>query len=70
MSSQIQQSQAELQQVKDEAHTLSGEMAVKNSRLADLEATCRLLTVRRDIFQDQKEKLMESKAEISRELVR
>ncbi len=70
VSAQIQQSQSELQQVKDEAHTHLGEVAVKNSKLADVEVTCRLLTVRRDILREQRDKLAGSKTELSAELVR
>ncbi len=70
VSLKIQWSQNDVQLVKDEAHTLLGEVAVKNTKLADLEVSCKLLKLRRDILRGQKEKLAESKTELSGELVR
>lgn len=69
VSFRIQQCQVELQQMKERGDTLQGELVVKNMRLTDMQVKCKLLCVHRDILQEQRDKLSESKRQLVEELV-
>ena len=69
VSSKIQQCQLELQQTTEASHTLQGELVVKRLKLADLEVNAKLLTIRRGIAQEQRDKLAESRKQVIDELV-
>ena len=69
MSTRIQQCQVELQQTKERGHTLQGELVVKNMRLSDMQVKCKLLCVHRDILQEQRDKLSETKRQLVEDLV-
>ena len=55
--------------MREEAHLLQGKRVVKSTKLADLEVKCKLLTFRRKILQDQRDKLTETRKELADEKV-
>jgi len=55
--------------MKERGDTLQGELVVKNMRLTDMQVKCKLLCVHRDILQEQRDKLSESKRQLVEELV-
>lgn len=70
MNTQIEECQFKLEQTKEALHTKQGELAVKNSKLADVEMEVKLLQIRKAIKQAQKCDLIEAKEKTSREYVR
>ena len=65
----VQQCQLEADHVREKAHSLQGELAVKRSTLAGLEARGKLSSVRRAVLDAQKEALTETKRRLFAELV-
>ena len=55
--------------MRERTHALQGELVVKNMKLADMEVKCKLLCVCRNILQEQRDTLYESKRQLAKELV-
>ena len=70
MSGKTQECQFKLKQSREELHTKQGELAVKNSRLADIEVEVDFLQLRKGIIQAEENDLTEDIKKISKELVR
>ena len=58
------------EKTKNELHTKQKELAVKNSKLADVDMEVKLLQLKKNIIQSQKDNLLESNCKISKEFVR
>lgn len=65
----IELGKAEVLKTKEECRTKQGELAVKNNKLADLEAEVKQLTVRNGILQEQKDTLVQTREELVQHLV-
>lgn len=70
MNVKVQQCELKLEHAREEIHTKGGELAVKNSKLADVEMEVKLLQLRKAILTSQKEDRLEEKIKISEFYVR
>ena len=70
MYRKIEQGKADVLAAKEKYHTKQGELAVKKSTLADLEAEVKVLTVQKSILEEQKQSLTKDKEELTQALVR
>lgn len=70
MNVKIQELELKLEQTRDELHIKKGELAVKNSKLADVEMEVKLLQLRKGILIAQRREVTEAKNKTSEDYVR
>lgn len=70
VNGKIKELDLKLQQTREDLHTKNGELAVKNSKLADTEIEVKLLQLRKAILAAQKKDLIETKNKTSENYVR
>lgn len=58
-----------MEQTRDELHTKKGALAVKNSKLADVEMEVKLLQLRKEILTAQRNEEIEVKEKIAEDYV-
>lgn len=69
VKAKIVECQSNLEQTKDLLHTKQGELAVKTSKLADVEMEIKLLEVRKDILQTQKNDIAKENSKLLEDYV-
>jgi chromosome segregation ATPase len=70
VNADIQETELKLEQARDDIHTKKGELAVKNSKLADVEMEVKLMSLRKAILIAQREEITEAKKKIAEDYVR
>ena len=69
MAESIEQGKLELLRTREEHANKQGELAVKRNKVAELEVELKLLSLRKDILQEQKYSLDQKKQELTEQLV-
>ena len=69
VNAKIQDLELKLEQTRDELYTKKGELAVKNSKLADVEMEVKLLHLRKEILTAQRKEETETRKEIADDYV-
>ncbi len=70
MDTSIQECQLKLEQTGEELLTMQGKLAVKDSKLADIEMEVKLMQLRKEILRNQKNEFLNDTNNLSDELVR
>ena len=65
----IEQGKLEVLRTREEHQNKHGELAVKSSKVADLEVEVKLLSLRKGILQEQRDSLLRNKQQLIEKLV-